>query len=95
MPEHVVTQPCVNCKYTDCVVVCPVECFYEAEELLVIDPDTCIQCGQCVPECPVTAIFDKDNVPTEWASYIELNRTEATKLIALGKKPLTEKRKQS
>jgi ferredoxin len=53
---HVVAEPCFNCKYTDCVVVCPVECFYEGENMLVIHPDECIDCGVCEPECPVDAI---------------------------------------
>ena len=54
---YVVAEPCLNCKYTDCVTVCPVECFYEAENILYIHPDECIDCGACVPECPVQAIF--------------------------------------
>jgi ferredoxin len=62
---HVVAEPCFNCKYTDCVVVCPVECFYEGEAILYIHPDECIDCEACVPECPVEAIFHEDNVPAE------------------------------
>ena len=54
---HIVAEPCFNCKYTDCVVVCPVECFYEGEKILYIHPDECINCGACEPECPVEAIF--------------------------------------
>ena len=50
---HVVAEPCFNCKYTDCVVVCPVECFYEGESMLYIHPDECIDCEACIPECPV------------------------------------------
>ena len=65
---HVVAQPCFGCKYTDCVVVCPVECFYEGEQMLYIHPDECIDCEACVPECPVEAIFHEDNVPEEWAA---------------------------
>ncbi len=60
---HVVAEPCFNCKYTDCVVVCPVECFYEGESMLYIHPDECIDCEACVPECPVEAIFHEDNLP--------------------------------
>ena len=71
---HIVTEPCNNCKYTDCVVVCPVECFYEDGARLVINPDECIDCEACVPECPVEAIFHEDSVPEQWTSYIELNR---------------------
>ncbi len=70
---HAVCQPCDGCKYTDCVVVCPVECFYEGETMLYIHPDECIDCEACVPECPVEAIFHEDNIPEEWLSYLELN----------------------
>ena len=74
---YVVAEPCVRCKYTDCVAVCPVDCFREGENFLVIDPEECIDCGACVPECPVEAIFDEDDVPDKWAEYIELNATLA------------------
>lgn len=70
----VVTKPCEGCKYTDCVVVCPAECFHEGETMLYIDPEYCIDCEACIPECPVEAIYHEDNVPEEWTSYIELNR---------------------
>lgn len=69
----VVTEPCIKCKYTDCVSVCPVACFKEGANMLVIDPDECIDCGVCVDECPVTAIFPEEEVPEKWESYIELN----------------------
>lgn len=69
----VVTEPCIKCKYTDCVSVCPVACFHEGENCLVIDPDECIDCGVCVDECPVTAIFPEEEVPDKWQEYIELN----------------------
>ena len=75
---HVVAEPCFNCKYTDCVVVCPVECFYEGEAILFIHPDECIDCEACVPECPVAAIFHEDNLPAEWSAYKELNAEMAT-----------------
>ena len=75
---HVVAEPCFNCKYTDCVVVCPVECFYEGEAILVIHPEECIDCEACVPECPVEAIFHEDNVPEEWAGYTQLNSEMAS-----------------
>lgn len=74
---HVVTKPCDGCRYTDCVVVCPVECFYEVGEMLVIHPDECIDCEACVPECPVEAIFHEDEVPEEWQSYTQLNADKA------------------
>jgi ferredoxin len=69
----VVTQPCFGCKYTDCVVVCPCECFYEGEKMLYILPDECIDCGACEPECPVEAIFHEDAVPEAWRDFIALN----------------------
>ena len=69
----VVTEPCRDCKYTDCVVVCPVDCFYQDERMLYIDPDECIGCDACIPECPVNAIYDRDDVPTKWQAYIQLN----------------------
>ncbi|MFT5079691.1 MAG: ferredoxin [Bacteroidia bacterium] len=70
---YVVAEPCIKCKHTDCVDVCPVECFYEGENFLVIDPDGCIDCGACVPECPVDAIFADDDLPEKWSEYLELN----------------------
>lgn len=76
---HVVTAPCFDCKYTDCVVVCPVDCFYEDGQLLYIHPDECIDCEACVPECPVEAIFHEDNVPDEWQEFIALNAEMAPK----------------
>lgn len=69
----VVTEPCIKCKYTDCVSVCPVACFKEGANMLVIDPDECIDCGVCVDECPVTAIFPEEEVPEKWQDYTELN----------------------
>lgn len=70
---HVVAKPCFACKYTDCVVVCPVECFYEGEQMLYIHPEECIDCEACVPECPVDAIFHEDSVPDEWKDFTQLN----------------------
>ena len=69
----VVTDDCVRCKYMDCVEVCPVDCFYEGENMLVIHPDECIDCGACEPECPTTAIFEESELPEKWNVYIELN----------------------
>jgi len=69
-----VTEPCFGCKYTDCVVVCPADCFHEGEQMLFIHPDECIDCGACVSECPVEAIYHEDDVPDQWKPYIELNR---------------------
>ena len=73
----VVTEPCKGCRYTDCVVVCPMECFYEGDEMLFIDPVDCIDCGACEPECPVNAIYADCDVPPKWESYIALNAEHA------------------
>jgi len=70
---HIVAEPCVKCKYTDCVDVCPVDCFREGENTLVIDPDECIDCGACVPECPTEAIFAEEDLPEKWADYVDYN----------------------
>ena len=70
---YVVTEACIKCKYTDCVDVCPVDCFREGPNFLVIDPDECIDCTLCVAECPVEAIFAEDDVPADQQSFIELN----------------------
>jgi ferredoxin len=70
---YVVNENCIKCKYTDCVEVCPVDCFYEGENMLVIHPDECIDCGVCEPECPVEAIVP-DTKGTDVSSLIELNR---------------------
>ncbi len=65
---YVVTEACIRCKYMDCVEVCPVDCFYEGENMLVINPDECIDCGVCAPECPAAAILsDTDPAATKWA----------------------------
>lgn len=68
-----VTEACIKCKYTDCVDVCPVDCFREGPNFLVIDPDECIDCAVCVPECPVNAIYAEDDVPGDQQYYIALN----------------------
>ena len=70
---YVVTEPCINCKYTNCAAVCPVDAFREGPNFLVIDPLECIDCDACVPECPVEAIYPDDEVPEKWEHYIELN----------------------
>lgn len=86
----VVTEPCVNCKYTDCVVVCPCECFYGDEKQLYVDPVDCIDCEACIPECPVSAIFIDRDVPPQWENYIELNADRTRELKLIGG-PITEK----
>ena len=70
---YVVTEDCIKCKFMDCVDVCPVDCFYEGENMLVIHPEECIDCGVCEPECPVEAIFEEDEVPDEWHKYSKIN----------------------
>ncbi len=74
---YVVGENCIKCKYTDCVDVCPVDCFYEGPDLLVIDPDECIDCGLCVPECPAGAIFAEDQLPADQAQFAALNAERA------------------
>ena len=69
----VVTESCIKCKYTDCVEVCPVYCFHEGPNMLVIDPDECIDCTLCEPECPVDAIVSEDDLPDDQHSFLELN----------------------
>jgi ferredoxin len=81
---YVVTESCIKCKYTDCVDVCPVDCFREGPNMLVIDPDECLDCTLCVPECPVEAIFHESNVPGAWVQYVQLNADRATALKATG-----------
>ena len=70
---YVVTAACYACKYTDCVVVCPCDCFREGEQMLYIDPDECIDCDACKSECPVEAIFPEWEVPQEFNEFIALN----------------------
>lgn len=85
---YVVTDACIKCKYTDCVEVCPVDCFYEGENTLVIQPDECIDCGVCEPECPVDAIIADTDPEAE--KFIEMNRkySEIWPNITLQKPPL-------
>ena len=90
---HTVCEPCFDCKYTDCVAVCPVECFYQDDVMLYIDPNDCIDCEACVPECPVEAIFHEDNVPEEWKDFTALNAEMAPQcpVITEKKEPLAGK----
>ena len=85
----VVTEACIQCKYTDCAVVCPVDCFMEGPNFLVIDPSGCIDCGVCVPECPVEAIYAEEDLPPAQRRYLELNAS----LAASGKWPVINTRK--
>ena len=77
---YVVTETCIRCKYTDCVDVCPVDCFREGPNFLVIDPDECIDCTLCVAECPVEAIFAEDDVPADQQQFMALN-AELAKVV--------------
>jgi ferredoxin len=70
---YIVTEACIRCKYTDCVEVCPVDCFHEGPNFLVIDPEECIDCTLCVPECPVGAIYAEDDLPEDMQIYLGLN----------------------
>ena len=70
---HVVTESCIRCRYTDCVDVCPVDCFREGPNFLAIDPDECIDCAVCVAECPVNAIYADEDVPADQQQFIKLN----------------------
>ncbi|MFU8925188.1 ferredoxin FdxA [Acinetobacter puyangensis] len=69
----VVLEECIQCKHTDCVAVCPVDCFYEGPNFLVINPDECIDCALCEPECPIDAIRSEEDVPEDQQHFIELN----------------------
>jgi ferredoxin len=86
----VVTENCQDCRYTDCVSVCPVDCFHGDEKMLYIDPDECIDCGACVPECPVEAIFAEYDVPATQKHWTAINAERAPKLpkVTLNEEPL-------
>jgi ferredoxin len=71
---YVIVQPCIGTKDAACVAVCPVDCIYEGDDMYYINPDECIDCGACEPECPVEAIFADDAVPEQWTSFIEKNK---------------------
>jgi ferredoxin len=73
----VVTGNCKGCRFTDCVAVCPVECFHSDDQMLYIDPDECIDCGACVPECPVEAIYDETELPEELEEWKKINAEKA------------------
>jgi ferredoxin len=88
---HVVTEKCVGCKFTDCVEVCPVACFYELNDRLVIHPDECIDCTACVAECPVEAIYAEDDVPEQYQADIEYNSKESYRLKDEGVEAITAK----
>ncbi|MBI3560121.1 MAG: ferredoxin family protein [Gammaproteobacteria bacterium] len=83
---YVVTDNCIKCKYTDCVEVCPVDCFHEGPNFLVIDPDECIDCTLCEPECPVNAIVAEDDVPDDMRQFTALNAELAKRWPVLTEK---------
>lgn len=89
---YVVTDKCIRCKYTDCVEVCPVDCFHEGPNMLVIDPVECIDCGLCVPECPIEAIFVEDELPEDQQGFIVLNAELSRQwpVLAERKEPLAD-----
>lgn len=89
---YVVTDNCIRCKHTDCVEVCPVDCFHEGPNFLTIDPEECIDCSLCEPECPVDAIFAEDDLPEDKMSYLDLNRelAEIWPVITEQKEPLAD-----
>jgi ferredoxin len=70
---HVVTESCIECLYTDCVDVCPVDCFRKGPNFMVIDPDECIDCAVCVAECPVNAIYAEEDVPADQQKFVQIN----------------------
>ena len=76
----IVTDNCKGCRFTDCVTVCPVACFHNDDEMLYIDPDVCIDCSACIPECPVQAIFEDDDIPEDKKQWIQINAERAPKL---------------
>jgi ferredoxin len=80
MPHVVVPELCTDCKHTSCVAVCPVDCFHEDDRTLYINPDECIDCGACIPECPEEAIFEVDDLPDEFQSCISLNAEKSSAL---------------
>ena len=82
----VVGDNCIKCKHTDCVEVCPVDCFYEGPNFLVIHPDECIDCALCEPECPVDAIYAEDELPEDQQEFLELNAELAEKWVNITEK---------
>ena len=89
---HVVTNKCVGCKFTDCVEVCPVACFYEMDNQVVIHPDECIDCTACVDVCPVQAIYAEDDLPAEFEADIEFNAAQAREIKAAGREAIVKKK---
>ena len=74
---YVIAQPCIDVMDRSCVDECPVDCIVPGARMLVIDPDECVDCGACMPVCPVSAIFSEDELPTQWAHFLDLNAEQA------------------
>lgn len=95
----VVTDNCLKCRFTDCVTVCPVDCFHADDEMLYIDPDECIDCGACEPECPVEAISEEGDLPDDKKEWIQINASRAPGLPVIAEKqaplPTAEDKKKS
>ena len=90
-----VTESCIKCKYTDCVEVCPVDCFHEGPNMLVIDPEECIDCAMCETECPVEAIVSEDDLSDDQQKFLELNEKYSAKWpVITSMKPAPEDAKQ-
>ncbi|HVU24018.1 MAG TPA: ferredoxin family protein [Opitutus sp.] len=89
---HVVTNKCNGCKFTDCVEVCPVACFYELDQQVVIHPDDCIDCTACVEACPVAAIYSEADVPPEFQADVEFNATKAREVKDAGTEAILKKK---
>ena len=89
---HIVTSKCLGCKFTDCVEVCPVACFYELDGQLVIHPDECIDCTACVAECPVEAIYADSALPDEFQESVAFNASESVRVKAAGTAAITAKK---
>ena len=94
----VVTDNCKGCRFTDCVAVCPVDCFHGDDDMLYIDPNECIDCGACVPECPVEAIYDETQIPENMKGWIAINAERGQALPVVNQQgeptPGAEERKE-
>ncbi len=94
---HVVTENCLDCCFTECVTVCPVECFHIGARRLYIDPDSCVDCGACISKCPVQAIYETIDMPEEYEHWIEINAERSKQLPVIDSKqellPTAERRK--
>ena len=75
---YVIAEPCIDIKDKSCIDVCPVDCIHEADRMLVIDPEECIDCGACEPECPVEAILPEDAIPDDWQPFVKINYAGST-----------------